>query len=154
MSRRIRPILFFVYWTMLTAVVAAQSRYEYDIPLPAFDKDSKELLYRGKTLHSFLINPYTGALYSAPPDTLSTLFHDQVKAESRSIVMAYLGNLRSPCIDIYTTKRYPGLFGTSQGGFFTVQGLLLLSYSIKETVVLKDVKSSLILLLLSILIDE
>ena len=106
MSRRIRPILFFVYWTMLTAVVAAQSRYEYDIPLPAFDKDSKELLYRGKTLHSFLINPYTGALYSAPPDTLSTLFHDQVKAESRSIVMAYLGNLRSPWMDMdYFNRR-------------------------------------------------
>ena len=101
MSKLVRHTLCLLFlWSLLATAVRAQSRYDYDIPLPAFDKDPHELIYRGETLHSYLINPYTGALYAARPDTLSTLFHDQVKAESRSIVMAYLGNLRSPWIDM------------------------------------------------------
>ena len=101
MSKLVRHLLsLLVLWSLLATAVRAQSRYDYDIPLPGFDKDPNELIYRGETLHSYLINPYTGALYAARPDTLSTLFHDQVKAESRSIVMAYLGNLRSPWVDM------------------------------------------------------
>lgn len=85
---------------MAATSVYAQSRYDYDIPLPEYNDAPGDLQYRGQTLHSFLVNPYTGALYSAQPDTLSSLFHDQVKAEGRSIVMAFLGNLRSPWLDM------------------------------------------------------
>ena len=68
MSKLVRHLLsLLVLWSLLATAVRAQSRYDYDIPLPGFDKDPNELIYRGETLHSYLINPYTGQLCSAQP---------------------------------------------------------------------------------------